>query len=59
MIKSTWTIERCLFCKVTSPSFSPKHQTKCTLYHSCEPERCAVQHDWFLRSCGGGDTFEY
>jgi|ERR1035438_172111 hypothetical protein len=47
--------ERCLFCGVTGE----KHQTKCDLYHSMEPSRCAVQHDWFLQSCGGGDPYGY
>ena len=56
----SWTYEICLFCHVKSPSFSPKHKTTCFFYYSIEPERCAVQHDLFLRSCvGGGEPYEY
>src|ERR1035437_2470392 len=50
---------RCLFCGLASPDFFKKHKTKCFYYNSIEPERCAIQHDWFLRSCGGGDPYKY
>ena len=59
MATMSWTHEICLFCHVKSPSFSPKHKTTCFFYRSIEPERCAVQHDLFLRGCGGGEPYEY